>query len=50
MQNPYKNIGKSSFISEKLGILSENSKILTSSNYPRVQHFFAETLQTFPTY
>ena len=37
-------------IFEKPGILSENLKTLTSSNYPTVQYFFAKTSHTFPTY
>ena len=41
---------QSSIVFEKPGILSENLKTLTSSNYPTVQYFFAETSHTFPTY
>ena len=50
MQNSIQKFRQSSIIFEKPGILSENLKTLTSSNYPRVQYFFPETLQTFPTY
>ena len=50
MQNPIQKFRQSSIVSEKPGILSENLKTLTSSNYPTVQYFFAETSHTFPTY
>ena len=39
MQNPIQNFRKSSIAFEKPGILSENLKTLTSSNYPIVQYF-----------
>ena len=38
MQNPIQKF-RQSFAFEKPGILSENLKILTSSNYPTVQYF-----------
>ena len=50
MQNPIQKFRQSSIVFEKPGILSENLKTLTSSNYPKVQYFFAETSDTFPTY
>ena len=42
MQNTIRKFRESSIIFEKPGILSENLKNLTSSNYPTVQYFFAE--------
>ena len=39
-----------SIVFEKPGILSENMKTVMSSNYPKIQYFFAETLHMFPTY
>ena len=39
MQNPIQKFRQSSIIFEKPGILSENLKTLTSSNYPTVQYF-----------
>ena len=39
MQNPKQKFRQSSIVSEKPGILSENLKTLTSSNYPTVQYF-----------
>ena len=50
MQNPKKKFRQSSIVFEKAGILSENLKTVTSSNYPAVQYFFAETSHTFSTY
>ena len=50
MQNAIQKFSQSSIIFEKLGILSENLKTLTSSNYPNSSIFFAETSHTFPTY
>ena len=50
MQNPIQKFRQSSIVFEKPGILSENLKTLTSSNYPAVQYFFAKTSHTFPTY
>ena len=40
MQNPIQKFRQSSIVFEKPGILSENLKTLTSSNYPTVQYFF----------
>ena len=39
MQNPIQKFRQSSIVFEKPGILSENLKTLTSSNYPTVQYF-----------
>ena len=39
MQNTLQKFRQSSIVFEKPGILSENLKILTSSNYPTVQYF-----------
>ena len=39
MQNTIQKIRQSSTVFEKPGILPENLKLLTSSNYPTVQHF-----------
>ena len=39
MQNSIKKIRQSSTVFEKPGFLSEKLKILTSSNYNRVQYF-----------
>ena len=47
MQNTIQKFRQSSIVFEKPGILSENLKTLTSSNYPTVQYFFAETSHTF---
>ena len=49
MQNTMHKFRKSSIIFEKPGVLSENVKTLTSSNYPTFQYFFLETSHTFPT-
>ena len=38
MQNPIQKFRQSSIVFEKPGILSENLKTLTSSNYPTVQY------------
>ena len=46
MQNTIQKFRQSS-VFEKPGILSENLKTLTSSNYPTVQYFFAETSHTY---
>ena len=43
MQNTKQKFRQSSIVFEKQDILSENVKTLTSSNYPTVQYFFAET-------
>ena len=50
MQSTIQKFRQSSIVLEERGILSENLKTLTSSNYPTVQYFFAETLRTFSTY
>ena len=50
MQNAILKFRQSFIVFEKPGILSENVKTLTGSNYPTVQYFLAETLQTFSTY
>ena len=39
MQNTIQKFRQSSIVFKKPGILSENLKILTSSNYPTVQYF-----------
>ena len=39
MQNTLLKFGQNSIVFEKPGILSENLKTLTSSNYPAVQYF-----------
>ena len=39
MQNTVQKFKQSSIVFEKPGILSENLKTLTSSNYPTVQYF-----------
>ena len=39
MQNTIQKFRQSSIVFEKPGILSENLKTLTSSNYPAVQYF-----------
>ena len=38
---------QSSIVFEKLGILSENLKILTNSNYPTVQYFLLKLRTRF---
>ena len=50
MQNAMQKFRQSSIVFEKAGILSDNLKTLTSSNYPAVQYFFAATSHTFSTY
>ena len=44
LQNAIQKFRQSSIVFEKPGILSEN---VTSSNYSKVQYFFAETSHTF---
>ena len=39
MQNAIQKFRQSSFVFDKPGILSENLKTLTSSDYPTVQYF-----------
>ena len=48
MQNTKQKFKQSSIVFEKPGILSQNFKTLTSSNYPTSSIFFAETLHTLP--
>ena len=43
MQNAIQRFGQSFIVFEKPGILSENLKTLTSSNYPTVQYFKLHT-------
>ena len=50
MQNIIQKFRQSSIVFEKAGILFQNLKTLTSSNYPTVQYFFAKTSHTFSTY
>ena len=50
MQNTIHKYRQSSIVFEKPDILSENLETLTSSNYPTVKYFFAETSHTFCTY
>ena len=51
MQNPVQQFRQSSIVFEKPDFLSEEFKILTSSNYHKVQYFLlTETSHTFPTY
>ena len=47
MQNTVQNFRQSSIVFEKPGILSENFKILTSSNYPAVQYFLLKLRTRF---
>ena len=47
MQNGIQKFGQRSIVFEKLGILSENLKTLTSSNYPTVQHFWLKIRTRF---
>ena len=49
MQNTIQKFRESSTVFEKPGILPENLKTLTSSNYPTVQYFLLK-LCTFSTY
>ena len=50
MQNLIQIFRQSSVVFEKPGILSEDLKTLTSSNYPKSSIFSTETSHTFPTY
>ena len=50
MQNTIQKFRQSLIVFKKPGILPENLVFLTSSNYPTVQYFFAETSHTFSTY
>ena len=47
MQNTIQKFRQSSLAFEKPGILSENLKILTSSNYPTVQYFLLKLRTRF---
>ena len=47
MQNTIQKFRQSSMIFEKPGILSENLKTLTSSNYPTVQYFLLKLRTQF---
>ena len=47
MQNAIQKFGQSSIVFEKLGILYENLKNLTSSNYPAVQYFLLKLRTRF---
>ena len=47
MQNTIRKFRQSSIIFEKPGILSENLKNLTSSNYPTVQYFMLNFAHIF---
>ena len=47
MQNTIQNTMQSSTISKKPGIMSENLKTLTSSNYPKVHYFFLKLCTRF---
>ena len=50
MQNPIQKCRQSSTDFEKPGVLFENLKTLTSSNYPHSSLFFVETSHTFCNY
>ena len=47
MQNAIQKFRQSSIVFEKPGILSENLKTLTSSNYPTVQYFLVKLRTRF---
>ena len=47
MLNAIQKFRQSSIVFEKPGILSENLKTLTSSNYPTVQYFFLKLAHIF---
>ena len=47
MQNAIQKFRQSSIVFEKPGILSENLKTLTSSNYPAVQYFLLKLRTRF---
>ena len=47
MQNAIQKFRQSSIVFEKAGILSENLKILTSSNYATVQYFLLKLRTRF---
>ena len=48
MQNVIQKFRQSSTVFEKPGILSENLKTLTSSNYPTNQYFLLKLRTRFP--
>ena len=48
MQNAVQKFRQSSIVFEKPGILSENLKTLTSSNYPTVQYFLLKLCTRSP--
>ena len=50
MQNAIQKFRQNSIVFEKPGILPQNLKTLTSSNYSTGQHFFTETSHTLSTY
>ena len=47
MQNPIQKFRQSSIVFEKPGVLSENLKTLTSSNYPTIQYFLLKLRTRF---
>ena len=47
MQNTIQKFRQSSIVFQEPGILSENLKILASSNYPRVQYFLLKLRTRF---
>ena len=47
MQNAIQNFRQSSIVFDKPGILSENLKTLTSSDYPTVQYFLLKLRTRF---
>ena len=47
MQNTMQKFRQSSIVFDKPGILSENLKALTSSNYPAVQYFLLKLRTRF---
>ena len=50
MENLIQKYRQSYIVFEKLGILSENMKTLTSSNYPTVPYLLLKRRTCFPTY
>ena len=48
MQNPIQKFRQRQIALEKPGVLSENLKILTSSNHPTVQCFLLKLRTRFP--
>ena len=47
MQNHIQKFGQNAIVFEKPGILPENLKTLTSSNYPTVQYFLLKLCTRF---